>query len=313
MGGNAVVKITLIYFAAALPILAVAYFYWPDPSIPEFLSVLLLIPIYVWHREYHAKGELSKEINGRDKSTVLFLIFMLFLLAMYIRLPSALLFGNPYEKTPLIYLTVLTIVIVERTSVSVFGFKTRRIGRALLYGLGLYLLLDGLAYAVRSFLIYGFTSQLPIFSFDVASFLFAMPFMALCVGISEEGLFRGYMQTHFEKFYTPRKAILFQATFFGAWHFVWNLVPFDPVGMAFYIAATFSFGLMFGYFYSKARNLAPLILAHGLWNSVRIGSIAVEAASNTIPESAQILFWALPYAVSATVTLLFIKYLLKEI
>ncbi len=107
--------------------------------------------------------------------------------------------------------------------------------------------------------------------YDFTLFLLAMPFMTLCVGISEEGLFRGYMQTHFQKLYTPTKAIIIQAVFFGVWHFVWNLSPFDPFGMAMYVATTFFIGLIFGYFYSKSKNLVPLILTHGLWNSVLSG------------------------------------------
>ena len=133
--------------------------------------------------------------------------------------------------------------------------------------------------------------------------------MTFCVGISEEGLFRGYVQTHLEKFHM-NGAIVFQAMLFGVWHFVWNLSPLDPIGMARYIGFTFFIGLIFGYFYSKSRNLVPLILAHGLWNSVPEGIVAGVAALET---SQQMLIWVLPYLMSAALTFFFVKYVVREI
>jgi membrane protease YdiL (CAAX protease family) len=129
------------------------------------------------------------------------------------------------------------------------------------------------------------------------------------VGISEEGLFRGYVQTHLEKFHMSG-AILAQAALFGIWHFVWNLSPLDPLGMVRYVGFTFFIGLLFGYFYSKSRNLVPLILAHGLWNSVPSGIVTSVAA---LEASIQTLIWILPYLVSAALTFLFIKRFVREI
>jgi membrane protease YdiL (CAAX protease family) len=111
-----------------------------------------------------------------------------------------------------------------------------------------------------------------------------LPFQTLLVGISEEGLFRGYIQTHLQKFYAW-KAIFIQAILFGFWHFVWNLYPFNPFAMAQYIATTFFIGLLFGYFYSKAKNLVPLILTHGLWNSFPAGVVENSAALNLFEQN----------------------------
>jgi len=222
----------------------------------------------------------------------------------------------PYEKTPLIYLTILTVLIVEQTDVSVFGFKTRNIGKSLLFGFLFFIILDGLASLTFYLLLFGFTNRIPVQSYNVLPFILTMPFMTLCVGISEEGLFRGYMQTHLEKFYTSKQAILIQAVLFGVWHFVWGLNPFDPVYMFSYVSVTFLIGLLFGYFYSKTRNLAPLVFAHGLFDSVPQAIVENQSAFDafqTISLSFQGLAWILPYIVSAMLTLLFIKYLVKEI
>ena len=147
------------------------------------------------------------------------------------------------------------------------------------------------------------------------SFL-AMPFAPRCVGSSDEGLFRGYIQSRFEKAFTARQAILAQAILFGAWHFVWNLHPFDPIGMAQYVVNTAFIGLLFGYFFSKSRNLVQLIFAHGIWNSVPLGMIengSAMASFSTYPAIAQIAVWIVPFLVSATVTVLFVRCFMKRI
>jgi len=317
---SALPKVLLIYFAVAVIIFLNGYFFGVETesitSIPVLLSVLLVIPIYVWWKTSCEKTEFSEEINGRDKSVVLSWIFGIFILALSVRIPSVLLFGMPYEKTPLIYLTILTILIVEKVDVSVFGFKTRNIGKSLVFGLIFFIILDGLASLGFYLLIYFFTSQVPVQSYNVLPFLLTMPFMTLCVGISEEGLFRGYMQTHLEKSYTSKQAILIQAILFGVWHFVWDLYPFNLVHMIFYVGGTFLVGLLFGYFYSKTRNLAPLVFAHGLFDSVPAGIVENQSAFNvfqTISLSYQGLTWILPYIVSVMLTLPFIKYLVKKI
>lgn len=308
----AVLKAILTYFALALIIFISAYLFSADVAI--FFSILLLIPILIWQENHPEKEKLSKQVDGRNKGTILFWIFTLFILALFVRIPSALLFGMPYEKTPLIYLTVFTIIAIEKTDVSAFGFKTQNIGKALFHGLIFYAILGGSALLTNYLLIYAFTNQTPVQSYVVAVFILAMPFHTLCVGVSEEGFFRGYVQTHLEKFYGTNKAILIQAVLFGIWHFVWDLNPFNPWGMVQYVAITFFIGLPFGYFYTKARNLASVVIAHGLWNSVQLGILANQAAFDAlqaIPIAIQILIWFLPYAISVIAAILFVKFWVK--
>jgi len=310
---NAVPKIIFVYFAVALMLFLSAILLFP--TVVSFLSILLLFPLYKWYKDYSRKRKLSTQIDQKDKGAVLFWIFALFILALIVRIPSVVLFGEPYEKTPFIYLIVLTIVLVEKVDICAFGFKTQKIGKALFYGVAFYAVLGGLTLVLNCFLIYVFTNQLPFTSYDILPFLAALPFHIFCVGISEEGFFRGYAQTHLQKFYFS-KAIIIQAFLFGIWHFVWDLSPFNPLDMIFYVANTFLIGLVFGYFYAKAKNLVPLVLAHGLWNSFPQGIIVNEAAFidlQIISAPNQILVGFLPYIVSVTLTLFFIKYLVKEI
>jgi len=308
----AVLKAILTYFALALIIFISAYLFSTDVAM--FFSILLLIPILIWQENHPEKEKLSKQVDGRNKGTILFWIFTLFILALFVRIPSALLFGMPYEKTPLIYLTVFTIIAIEKTDISAFGFRTQNIRKAIFHGLIFYAILGGSTLLTNYLLIYAFTNQTPIQSYAIPLFLLAMPFHTLCVGVSEEGFFRGYVQTHLEKFYGANKAILIQAVLFGIWHFVWDLNPFNPWGMIQYVAITFFIGLPFGYFYTKARNLSSVVIAHGLWNSVQLGILANQAAFDAlqaIPIAIQILILFLPYAISVIAAVLFVKFLVK--
>ena len=322
MTGHAVPKVIITFFVVAMITVLVGYFFATGNvlslnNLPILVSLLLLVPLYVWEKNYAKTAELSKEVNRKNKSTVFFWIFALFILALSIRIPSVLLVsGIPLEKTPVIYLTILTVLVVEKTDISAFGFKVKRIGKSLLYGMLFFLLLDGIGLAITYVLFYTFTGQTPVQTYDALPFLSTVAFMTFCVGICEEGLFRGYMQTHLEKLYSPRKAIFIQAIFFGVWHFVWNLSPFDPFGMAQYVATTFFIGLFFGYFYSKTRNLVPLVFAHGLWDSVPQGIIASTVAADafqTVALRNQILTLALPYVISSIVTFFFIRKLVKKV
>ncbi|MGQ9530601.1 MAG: CPBP family intramembrane glutamic endopeptidase [Candidatus Bathycorpusculaceae bacterium] len=315
MAREKIATVILAYFAVALVVLLSGYLTFPLGSlVPIFISLLFLIPLYLWKKNYQKRLELSKEVNGGEGKVLLW-IFALFILALSVRIPSVLIFNMPYEKLPLIYLLTLTIIVIERTDVSAFGFKTQNIGKAILYGIAFYLICGGLSLFNFYLLIYVFTNQMPILSYEILPFLLSMPFQTLLVGVSEEGLFRGYIQTHLQKFYVS-KAIFLQAILFGIWHFVWNLSPFNLWSMAQYITITFLIGLIFGYFYSKAKNLAPLILTHGLWNSVPSGIVMSKAALDLLEQASilnQILLWVLPYAIAVTVAFFFIKYFVKEI
>jgi len=313
-------KIVLVYYAVAAIIVLGAYISPAQGELatntPILLSILLLIPICLWQRNYRKETKLPRVIGGKDKETVLFWIFVLFALALSVRIPSALLFGEPYEKMPLIYLLILTILVIEKTDIAAFGFKTGNLGKSLGSGMAFWAILGGLTLSIQYIMIWGFTGQVPLQSYGVTLPLLAMPFMTLCVGISEEGLFRGYMQSHLGKLYTSRQAILVQAILFGGWHFVWNLYPFDPWNMAQYVATTFLIGLVFGYFYSKTNNLVPLVLAHGLWNSVPLGIVengTVMSHFWTFPFPHQMLVLVLPFTVSALSAVLFIKYLVRKV
>jgi membrane protease YdiL (CAAX protease family) len=310
----------LVYFALSAVILLSAFLFPGQDesfgSFPIFISLFLLIPLYAWYRSCRRKRELSKEIGARDRSEVIFWVFALFFLAMFVRLPSVVVFGVPLEKTPVIFLTISTIIVVEKTSPTAFGFTLRKPGKSLLYGVSFFLTMNILATVISYLFIYGFTNRMAFETFNPTSSLLVLPFMILCVGISEEGLFRGYIQNHLEKAFTVTDAIIVQAILFGAWHFVWDLSPFNPFDMAQRVLTTFLVGLLFGYFYSKTRSLTPLVLAHGLWDGVAFGIIESQSAFDALGKASplgQALVLFLPYVIAGLLTFVFIRYFVKRI
>lgn len=305
----------IVYFAVALAIMSVAFLSRGESLPPMLFALITLIPLYLWVRDYAGKVELSKKVDGRPLGVVACWALMLFFLALLVRIPSVLMFNMPYEKAPLIYLLTLTILLVEKKELAVFGFKTHRMIKALLYGAAYFTILQGIILFVHCIVVYAVINQMVISAFDVALFLLSTPFQTLLVGIGEEGLFRGYVQTSMERFGILR-AILFQAVLFGLWHFVWDLSPLNLLGMFQYVAFSFLFGLLFGYFYAKTRNLASLILVHGLWNSFQSGIIMSNEVLDKLAQAqflTQISVWFLPYAIAVPAVLAFTKYWAREI
>ena len=146
MTARTVAEVLAAYFAIALLVLASGYFFPQQGeqagSIPIALSITLLLPIYMWYKNYRTSADLSRQIKERSRGSVLFWVLALFILALLVRVPSVLLFGAPYEKTPLILLVILVILVVEKTDVSAFGFTAKQFGKSLVCGLLLFLMLS---------------------------------------------------------------------------------------------------------------------------------------------------------------------------
>jgi membrane protease YdiL (CAAX protease family) len=192
---------------------------------------------------------------------------------MVVRVPLVLILGMSYEKTAVIYLLVLFAPLVRGLSLGSLGFKGNRILRSLLIGVAYYVLYALAMFGTFFISVYALSGQLVVLNYDPIPALIVFPFMTFCVGVSEEGLFRGFMQTRLEKIFSERRALLIQAVLFGLWHFVWHISPLNYLGMFTHVLTTFIFGLIFGQFYRISRSLAPLILAHGLVDAVGYGAV----------------------------------------
>jgi len=162
-------------------------------------------------------------------------------------------------------------VLVKGNRLDVYGFRKEKMVRSLLIGV-VYYLMYGIPFFLTVFgLTYLFTGYLAFDYYHLPSALWIFPFMTLCVGVSEEGLFRGFIQTRLGQVYGKNKAILVQALLFGVWHFVHYVSSFNLVWMVERISQTFVLGLIWGLFYKKSGNLIPLILAHGITDTILVG------------------------------------------
>lgn len=143
-----------VYFIAAFAVMLAAFLSNGGILPPVILSFALLVPLYLWQRKYAERAELSKAVNGKTLKAVVGWTLMLFFLALIVRVPSALIFDMPYEKAPLIYLLILTILLVERVDLSVFGFKTHGLAKALFYGVVFFAILQGTILFVQCIAVY---------------------------------------------------------------------------------------------------------------------------------------------------------------
>ena len=90
-------------------------------------------------------------------------------------------------------------------------------------------------------------------------------FTCITAGVTEEFLFRGYLQTRIEKLFgNVWLGILISALIFGIMHVSWNN-PLQVVG-------TFWIGLVLAFFYYKYRNIKILILLHIFYDLFSIGT-----------------------------------------
>jgi len=313
---NRIAVMLLAYFSVSAILFAAGTMsqvkFYGEKLVPAVASLLLLVPIYLWYSSHKERAKLSFQLPEKAGRSVWIWVLGLFLLAMAVRIPMVLLTGMAWEKTAVIYLVTLSIVFVFNCNPALFSFKTENLGRALAVGLVYYTIFEFSSAFSYALLVYFFTGEIVAVGYNPLPFLFAMPFMTLCVGISEEGLFRGFMQTLLGKFYSQKKANLIQALLFGFWHFVWNLNPLDLAGMSLYIAGTFLVGALFGYFYSLTKNIMPLIIVHGLVDSFPSGYIFNQNALNQLQNqhfAAQITAQMLPSILPIIIMFLLTKHL----
>lgn len=82
---------------------------------------------------------------------------------------------------------------------------------------------------------------------------------AATAGITEEIIFRGYIQTRLQLILkSPSAAIVISSVFFGLTHYAYGTIA-NVVG-------PFVIGLVFSIYYSKYRNIKILMVCHFLWD-----------------------------------------------
>ena len=91
-------------------------------------------------------------------------------------------------------------------------------------------------------------------------------FSALTAGITEEIIFRGYLQPRFQIiFNSPFLGILASSVLFGLLHYGY--------GTAINVIGPFFIGLVFAAYYWKYRNINVLLICHFLWDLLALFSL----------------------------------------
>ncbi len=263
---RAYISVVLVYFVVAAMIYASTL--QNSLFLPLLFSAALLLPLFLWY--YEVSDSLSFILRVK-KRLVWVEVFALFSLALAVRLPFSALFSQlPLEKASLPYLVILTIVLIKGNSLGSYGLKTRGLAKSLLVGLA-YFLAYGLPFFATIFgLAFMFSGQLALSGYNAYPALIYLPFMILCVGLGEEGLFRGFIQTRLARATNRNTALLVQALLFGIWQLtgLFFVFPLNVMGMTFFVFQTFALGLLFGLFYKISGNLISLVLTSGLINTV---------------------------------------------
>ena len=137
-------------------------------------------------------------------------------------------------------------------------------------------------------------------SFSIKNFGISLPLfyilIAVSPGICEEILFRGFLQTTFEKYMKPWTAILLAAFLFGAFHLsIYRLIP------------TTILGVIMGWLCYRSGSIFPAMLAHMLNNAFSITlSTLVERKIITQAQLEQMPWWFLVLAGISMITGMFI-------
>ncbi|MEM3385751.1 MAG: CPBP family intramembrane glutamic endopeptidase, partial [Nitrososphaeria archaeon] len=89
----------------------------------------------------------------------------------------------------------------------------------------------------------------------LSSAIYGIAITSLTAGISEEIVWRGYLQTRFERMLRGKvlTAIILQAILFGLWHSISVHTLFTAI-----------FGFIYGSVYAKTKRLIPVMVSHWL-------------------------------------------------
>jgi len=87
-------------------------------------------------------------------------------------------------------------------------------------------------------------------------------YMLLFVGVAEEMLFRGIIQSDLSRVFGWHKAIVAQGFLFGVLHMTWR--------SSYEIAFTFFAGILLGYYYYRTKSLVGPIIWHGVNNVILV-------------------------------------------
>ncbi len=231
------------------------------------LSVALSVVFLFVLRSFKIlKGDFPSFLKKRP---LLFSI-LVFLMFMTLRSIYVIFFDFPAEKVSIIYF-LMVFFMVYGISFRESGFSKDDLTLNILLSVFVFLL-EFLIYLLSPFIAaFALNLLMPtVFFQDISMLPLTFAFMTLVVGVSEEWLFRGFIQRILSEKFTNGVAITIQAILFGLWHIVWHIGPegVDIVGMFTHVIFSFIWGILVGIIFIKTGSLLAPILIHGLWDTM---------------------------------------------
>jgi len=248
------------------------------PILPSILSIIFLIPLGWWlffKRDNSNLMEYEKEsvLNIFKKIIILYLVIMIFrqIILFYYHLP--------FEKTPIIFLITLQIVLNEKYKLKDFGLHKKNLFKNIILGIFLIIFAIIVLILIEMLIFWFIIPDIFPLLFEMASSIsinwlamIAIIFQIFCVGISEELFFRGYLFGKLDKNIKFLKASIISSIFFGFFHISWYIIPVYPFidtnGLLFRICWTGIFGFFMCFIYKHNNSLVGPILIHGILNTI---------------------------------------------
>jgi len=229
-------------------VLVTQYLYtYMDPALGILLSLGCALAVYATISLARMRDEVSE---GTEVVALLFIYLLLVSSLPWFFLRQELLF-------PAVYSVVLALgfgyAYAKNLSLKEMGLTWGRSSKYVPVGVVL-----GLASGAIEFLILRPSKPSPDFSFPF--FVQNLFVMILFVGLGEELLFRGLIQTRFEAAFSGRSALLMQAVLFGIMHLSWR----SPLEVLF----TFAAALVIGRAFTSTKSLVVPIIIHAVGNTV---------------------------------------------
>ena len=204
-------------------------------------------------------------MNKLKKSMLAGIFLLFFLLLVNFHLKLFIPFSAVFWVSRIYFWIVLAAIVfyarkVEKQNFLLYEEQKYHFSKALLMAiLVVIVMIFGMAF-LNSILIFFGLSQEPsqetktVYSLFEGNYLLLI-FTCITAGVTEEFLFRGYLQTRLERLFNKTWAgILISALVFGIMHISWNNF--------FHIVGSFWIGLVLAYFYYKYRNIKILIFLH---------------------------------------------------
>lgn len=184
------------------------------------------------------------------------------LLPLYILFTSSLpwFFIHQQYLLPAVYSIILALCLwhIYRNKLSlinILGFKKRDLSPNLLLGLAL-----GMGLGIVEYFVLRPSPAFP--TFEVKYFFRDIAYMLFFVGLAEELLFRGLIQSDLMKAFGVGGGLILASLMFAAMHLTWRSVP--------ELAFVFAAAIILGAIYYKTKSLTLPILIHATTNVILV-------------------------------------------